>query len=215
MRLSVAVPCARDWKASFGCSLLGLTRKLSESVSSGKLEAFDMFIMQGASNLPRARQLSIDNAKQGGFTHVLCLDDDMVFSTDLVDDLSSHNVDIVGINYVRKNPQNPSPQTHGLDGKPVSSLGKFGLEEVGWIGFGGVLIHLDAIKDIPAPLFEMRWMEDRKDFIGEDFYFCGKVRAHGLKIHVDHTASNKCAHVGDFAYREVKQDTSVFEYKEG
>lgn len=197
MKLSICIPSARDWKPAFGASLCGLVRKLTlDGVE------FDLHIMQGASVLPRARQLGIDRAKSEGFTHVLFLDDDMMFANDLVDDLSSHGLDVVGVNYVNKNPMGPQPQTHGLDGQPVHSLDRVDVQEVGWIGFGAVLIKLDAVKDIPAPLFEMRWLEERGSFVGEDFYFCGKVRAHGVKIHVDHGASNKVMHVGDFGYRE-------------
>jgi hypothetical protein len=158
--------------------------------------------MQGASVLAKARQNGIRKAIEEGYTHILFLDDDMCFSSDILEDLMKHNVPVVGVNYTRKT-SNPVTQTCGLDGQPVTSLGKEGLEEVGWIGFGAVLIDLSAIKEIDNPLFETRWMPERNDFIGEDYYFCGKVRAHGVKIYIDHTASNKTSHIGDYLYREA------------
>jgi len=51
----------------------------------------------------------------------------------------------------------------------------------------------------------LRWLEDRQDFIGEDFYFCGKVRAHGMQIFCDHDASNMLGHIGDKAYRFLEK----------
>ncbi len=195
MKLAIAVPCCRDWKAAFGSSMIGLVRHLS-----GRID-FDMHIMQGASVLPKARQQSIEWAKSIEATHLLCIDDDMQFTPDVVDSLLSHDVDIVGCNYVSKATR--KPLVHGIDGQQVSSLGKDGIQEIGWLGFGMVLIKLEPIKDIPAPLFETRWMEDRQDFIGEDFYFCGKVRAHGVKVYVDHDASVKITHIGDSYFREI------------
>lgn len=203
VRLALSTPSCRDWKPAFGASLCGLVRKLSQDGIKGvSLQNFDLSILQGASVLPRARQAAIDWAKQGNATHLLCIDDDMQFPSDILDDMFRHDVDILALNYTRKNPVSPTPLTHGLDGAMVSSLGFTGLEEVAWVGFGIILIKLDAIKDIPAPLFETRWMEERQDFVGEDFYFCGKVRQHGVKIYIDHDASNKIRHIGDIPYWE-------------
>ena len=203
MKLVLNVPCCRDWKAAFGASLCGLIhRTTSEGINGIKLDGFAMNIMQGASVLPRARQLAVSSAIQSGATHLLCLDDDMQFPSDILDNLVKHDVDICAVNYSTKGPK-PQPQTHDLEGKPQSSIGKTGLEEVAWVGFGIILIRLDAIKNIPAPLFETRWMKEKNDFVGEDYYFCGKVRAHGVKIHIDHDASNKVSHVGDYYYKEV------------
>lgn len=196
MKLAVAVPCCRDWKAAFGSSMIGLVRHLER-----KQLDYDMHIMQGASVLPKARQQAIEWAKSIQATHLLCIDDDMQFSTDVVDCLLAHDVDVIGCNYVSKATR--LPLVHGVDGQAVASNDRLGIEEIGWLGFGMVLIKMDAIKDIPAPLFETRWMEDRKDFIGEDFYFCGKVRAHGVKIYVDHDASQNITHIGDAYYREA------------
>jgi hypothetical protein len=200
MKILVAIPSCRDWKPSFGSSVIGLVHRACKSGLD-----FNMYIMQGSSVLPKARQGAVRKAIEEGYTHILFLDDDMQFPQSLLDDLIKHNVDIVGINYTRKT-DDPVTQTHGLDGQPVRSLGKKGLQEVGWIGFGAVLINLDAVKDIQNPLFETRWMPERNDFIGEDYYFCGKARTHGLKIYIDHDLSNQCAHVGDFSYREWPQD---------
>lgn len=204
MKLVVNVPCVRDWKAAFGASLCGLVHRVSsEGVNGKKLDGFALNIMQGTSVLPRARQLAIDSAIKAGATHLLCLDDDMQFPSDILDDLVKHDVDIVAANYTTKNPSGPQPQTHDLEGKPLSSLGKSGLEEVAWVGFGVILMKIDAVKDIPAPLFEVRFLQEKNDFVGEDYYFCGKVRAYDVKIHVDHDVSNKISHVGDFGYREA------------
>ncbi len=199
MRVYIAVCSSRDWKPRFGGSLCGL---IDACHKGGKIETF-LNILQGASVLPRARQLAIQEAMKGDYSHILMLDDDMMFPSDLLASFLSHDVSIVGINYARKNPQTPTPMTCDLDGKIVPSKGKTGVEEIGWLGFGAILINLDAIKPIELPWFEMRWMNETNDFMGEDYYFCMKARTHGVKLYVDHDVSAKCAHIGDYPYIEV------------
>lgn len=210
IRLALTVPCTRDWKAGFGSSILGLVRHLSVSGISGvNMSHFDMNIMQGTSVLPRARQLAVEWAKKSGATYLLCIDDDMQFQANIVDTLMGRDVDIVACNYIGKG--TGKSLVHGLDGQMISSEGRSGIEEVGWVGFGLVLIKLDAIKDIPVPLFETRWMEERQDFIGEDFYFCMKVRQHGIKIYCDHDASRLIKHIGDYGYGYPAQSVRLVE----
>lgn len=197
-RVYIAIPSARDWKPHFGASLCGLVRKATQDRIDIEMNA-----MMGTSVLPKAREGALRHAIALGFTHLLFLDDDMAFPPSLLSNFLAAEKDVVGVNYVNKNPQGPLPMTHALDGQSVSSKDKIGLEEIGWLGFGAVLISLASVKDIEAPLFEMRWMAERNDFIGEDYYFCGKVRAHGVKIYVDHDISAKMGHVGDFVFREA------------
>jgi len=194
MRLYIAIPSCRDWKPQFGASICGLVVAVARSGID-----FTMNAMTGTSVLPRARQMAMEHAIQSGYTHILFLDDDMAFESDLFERLAAHKKQVVAANYSNKTAQR-NPQSHGIDGLPLSSSGKSGLEEAGWVGFGAVLIDLDAVKDLPKPWFETRWMPERNAFIGEDYYFCGHVRAHGVKIYVDHDA--KVSHMGDFAYRE-------------
>lgn len=196
-KINIVVCSGRDWKCSFGASLCGLVHRTS------RLDGIitNLSIMQG-SGIVRAREQAIASSLDKGFTHVLFLDDDMVFPSTLLEELLAHDKDIVGINYARKEPGNRTLLTFAKDGTPITSAGKEGVEEIGWLGFGGVLVRLEAVKDIELPLFEIRWIPERKDYLGEDFYFCMKAQSHGLQIYIDHNLSNKCGHVGDFVYRE-------------
>lgn len=195
-RIYIAVCSGRDWKAKFGASF----GKLMYEAGRAGLDVF-FNPLEGTSVLPRARQLVIQDAINGGFTHFFGLDDDMKVEETLLFQLLDRNLPIVGLNYARKDGSGGT-MACGFDGAPVTSLGKTGVEEVPWMPFGGILIQLDAIKDMPKPWFETRWLEERQDFMGEDYYFCMKARTHGLKIYIDHDASNKCRHVGDFEYGE-------------
>lgn len=197
-RVYIAVCSCRDWKPQFGASLCAL---IKHTARNPDLEIF-LNVLQGTSVLPRARQLAMEDAIKGDFTHILMLDDDMMFAGDLLERFLSRNVQVVGLNYARKNGSGSTIACR-LDGQPISSKGNAGIEEIGWIPFGGILIELASIYEAPKPWFEMRWLEERKDFMGEDYYFSMKARANGVKLYIDHDASNQCAHIGDFAYREA------------
>lgn len=193
VKLAISIPSARDWKPRFGSSLVGLVRHLTKTGVD-----FDINIMAGASILPRARQLAIGWARSIKATHLLCLDDDMQFPMDIADRLLAHDKEIVACNYVSKVTQRAL--IHGLDGQLLTSEGRSGLEEVGWVGFGVILIRMACLDNINPPFFEQIWNPERQDFIGEDFYFCKKVREHGVKIYVDHSASQAVGHIGDQAF---------------
>ncbi len=195
MKVYIAIPSCRDWKPHFGASLCGLVKKMT-------VDNVDFIInaMIGTSVLPKARQMAMEHAIELGYSHILFLDDDMQFGNDLFDGLSK-GLPIVAANYSNKNP-NTNPQSHGVDGHPLSSVGKSGIEEAGWVGFGAVLIDLSIMDNVEKPWFETRWMPERNSFIGEDYYFCGKVRTAGHKIYVNHDL--KVGHVGDHCYYERK-----------
>lgn len=199
MKVYIAVCSGRDWKAGFGASLGQL---LLNAHKTPDLEALHFNVMQ-ASGIARARQACVTDAVKGGFTHILFLDDDMWFPPTLLADLLAHKLPIVGITYARKEPGNKLAISYGLDGQGVFSKGKTGTEQVIGMGFGGVLIQLDSIKDMPFPWFEHRWIEEKQEYMGEDNYFCLKAHNHGVKIYIDHDLSNKCAHLGDFPYKEI------------
>lgn len=201
MRLLVCVPSSRDWKGRFGASLNGLCDYLrSKGVGGQRLEAFQLYTQMGASCLPRARQAAFKKAVDEGFTHLLCIDDDMEFAPDILDTMGIAGKPVVAANCCRKT-EEVIGTAIGEDGKPIDSHGKTGLEEVAWVGFGVVLIDVNVVREIPAPHFEVRWIEDKQDYLGEDMYFFNKCRQFGFEVWVDHDASNKIGHIGDYVYK--------------
>jgi len=154
--------------------------------------------MMGASLLPKAREMAVRHAQSIGSTHILFLDDDMGFEGNLLEMLLAADKDIVGVNYMTKSPIASKPTAYTLDNQLITGNDILGVSEVGWIGFGAVLIRLGALVDIPAPLFEVRWLPESNDYLGEDLFFCKKVREHGLKIHLHHDIAMK--HIGDYPY---------------
>lgn len=201
IRLFVSVPSCREWKPAFGSSFVGLNCKLvSNGLKDHKLMAVYPEIAAQASCLSHARQIALNKAIEGNFSHWLSLDDDMQFPVDVVDQMLAHDKDVVTANYRRKNPHIVSGVCMGLDGEIIDSTGKSGLEQIGWMGGGMFLADIEKIKHIPRPHFEVSWCAERQDYYDQDNYFSAKLRQFGCEIWLDHDMSQSIFHVGDYHY---------------
>lgn len=151
-------------------------------------------------------QLSV-TAVEGGATHLMWLDDDMVFPRDTMLRLLARNVPIVGANYaMRKMPAPPVALEHnGGDGVVRKRLYPYEdqpeMVPVDTIGFGCVMVQARVFDDLgPAPWFRQYYSDEKQKWVGEDFHFCELARAAGYKVWVDTDLSNAVKHVGDFEY---------------
>lgn len=157
-----------------------------------------------------ARQDLALAAIQQEATHVLWLDSDMSFPRDTLLRLLAHGKHMVGANYCSRTvpPRFVAIKKMGLDpgvrSERLPTLGEStGLEEVDAIGFGAVLMTTEllfaAVEDGP-PLFGNEWIPGKNQWMGEDVFFCRKVRALGFHIWVDHDLSKECGHYGQLKY---------------
>lgn len=141
-------------------------------------------------------------------THILWLDTDMRFPKEAGIALIVRQKPIVGINYpTRTVPHVPiATKVTNIDQKSERPEKLFtfkdstGLEEVEAIGFGLVLMETRLLGDLEYPWFALPWNKEIKQMIGEDVYFCEKLREAGHKIYVDHDLSKACAHIGQVQY---------------
>lgn len=85
-------------------------------------------------------------------------------------------------------------------GAIVNSTGKKGCEKIGSMGLGMVLIEIDAIRHIPAPLFSVIWMDEKRGYLGEDLFYMLKCKEAGVQTWVDHDVSNMVRHIGNYGY---------------
>ena len=149
VRLYISVASCRDWKPQFGASVTGLFYHLLTNNLGGRLKAIDFKTAMQASCLSGARQLSLTEAQERGFTHWLCLDDDMAFPMDIVDRLLEHDKTVVAANYRRKSLENYDGVACYEGAIPVDSSKKAGLEQVDAIvGSVRVMIYLQSIKRV-------------------------------------------------------------------
>ena len=202
MRLMIATLSHRDPKQHFQISLDSVVGYLSDPKNSSSLglEGLCVQRMAGCSNLGEGRHEIIRRAYNWKATDILLLDDDMVFPADIAALLYTRKKDIIGVNYVEKQPIRKFTARHLKTFEPVSSIGRSGIERVASTGFGVVLLKMSVLDKIKPPYFQMAWDELRKETITEDNYFFAKLREHGLDVWLDHDASQNIGHVGDYVY---------------
>lgn len=151
------------------------------------------------------REHFLEAALKQGATHVLWLDTDMSVPRTTALQLFLHAQPIVGCNYVVR-------QASGLftaqreDGTRVATTEtSSGLEAVGAIGFGCVLMSADVVADLARPWFR-HGLNDLGGDIGEDIVFCRALRAAGHAIYLDHDLSKEIGHIGQRVYSTVQAE---------
>lgn len=195
--LAICVISNRDHVPDFTRCLAHLCTYLAVNPLANSL---DLKIAKNCSLLSVARQSMIDECRAEQYSHMLMLDDDMVFPPTLVHQLAAHKKRCIGVNSLRKNPDYLHYTAKGLDGEWVASKGKTGLQEIATVGLAMFLLDLDVMRKVPKPHFEIRWNDEQQIYSGEDMYFCRKLTGAGEKIYIDHGLSNQCGHVGSLVY---------------
>jgi hypothetical protein len=197
----IAIPSGDTWHAAFGVSLAGaiskfMTYKVAEDVTQQSLEIHNI----RSSLLMTSREEIIQDAYRKQCTHILMLDSDMQFPNDTIHRLFKCNRDFVGANYARKCIPSTPTSANLMDEVCYTDSHMECLEEVGHIGLGICLLRMDALKGLEPPFFKVEWHEEMQTYIGEDVYFCRKLREHGIPIYVDHALSQYVGHIGSFRY---------------
>lgn len=169
---------------------------------------FDAIDFMWATTFPRVdalRDSVASLAMAEGHTHVLFLDADMVWPTDvLVRMLAHHDKGIVGGLYVMRHP--PFAPVALRDGKAPEgssvlqyqhareSLTETALVPCDVLGMGCTLVPVSAFSAIgPRPWFEYANDDQGWPCVTEDVPFCQKAQAAGYALWLDPTIS--CGHV--------------------
>jgi len=167
-------------------------------------DAVSLKISQGTLIANQRAELCLD-AMREKCTHVLFIDSDMRFPQDMIERLLVHDLDIVATNCARRRmPTGPTAQIYKENGErelvytmPEST----GLQEVGSVGMGVMLIKANVFATLSEPWFETPWRHDKRGYIGEDVFFCKKAREAGFKIWIDHDVSKEIGHIGMFEFK--------------
>lgn len=210
-RLYISTPSNRQWEPRFGTSFADLLVRLtSEGIKAPgyKLESFRYQVLRQVSNLPNGRQHFVDDMLAGGYTHWLSLDDDMTFPMDIVDRLISHGKDVVSCNAMRKD-GTVDGSCQGMDGKPIDSTGKTGLQELRTMGGAIFLAKIDSFRNIPKPHFQMIWSPAHNSYLGEDVYFSTILKMNGVGLYADNDTSKLISHIGSFEYQWPQDKVSA------
>lgn len=167
-------------------------------------DAISLKISEGTLIANQRAELSLD-AMREGCSHLLFIDSDMRFPQDMISRLLAHDVDIVATNCARRRmPTGPTAQIYKENGdrELVWSMPEStGLQEVGSVGMGVMLIKAGVFKALSEPWYETPWRSDKRGYIGEDVFFCKKAREAGFKIWIDHDVSKEIGHIGTFEFK--------------
>jgi hypothetical protein len=203
----IAVPSTQSWEADFGMSLVFLSTYAAANGKLGEKEIHYRIHNKRGSILANMREDLVRTALEGDATHLLFIDSDQTFPRDLLHRLLAHGKQVVAANIATK--MLPSSTTaRRKDGTKKGEMvltvpGGEILEEVWRVGTGIMLIDLNLFKreGMGEPWFSQRWDGEESHFIGEDWGFCEKLEAAGVRIWVDHAVSWDVGHVGKLEYR--------------
>lgn len=137
------------------------------------------------------------------YTHLLMIDDDHTFESDLALRLLSHDVDIVGaLAFKRRLDFQPCVYKKNKENKLYQPILPQVFQEVDIVGTGAILIKREVIKKMKFPWFWTDYDEDGTHW-SVDFRFCQKAKKAGFKIFVD--SDVKIGHIGNSEI--INQDT--------
>lgn len=134
-------------------------------------------------------------------THLLFIDEDMGFREDCLNILLSRQMPFVSCNYRMKVPPCDFTCRNKDDSEWMKTdNSKHSLEESSMTGFGFSLIERQVLEAVKAPRFSNVWVEKYNTYSTEDRSFCHLAIEAGFPPMVDHKASQKVYHIGNYAY---------------
>jgi len=210
VKLAIAMATHEMVPATFMYDLAAMVAYTSTTMPDGAELGIHMV---SGTYVHSARQQLLQMLLEDGATHILWVDTDMRFPRESLAWLIRHNLDVVGINYAKRevptdyvaiktlgDRDDPEKWSVRLETTSAST----GVEEVDSLGFGLVLMKTSALADLPSldekPWFWFEWWPGRRQ-VGEDVYFCNLLRERGVRIFVDHDLSKLCAHTGQWEYK--------------
>lgn len=196
--VSVLTPIADQCHSAYALSLVHMCMRTLASPPKelGRLsvEAYSSTI------LPFARSLLAETALQNGSTHLLFIDSDMDFPSDMLLRFLQREEDIIGINASSRRPPFRCTAQIGPAVSMTTTEDSTGLEKAYRMGFGVVWVRADVFKAIDKPWFDFEYLDDLGVFRGEDYYFFEKAKAKGFDCLVDQDLSKEILHMGSFGF---------------
>lgn len=191
MRLGIALPLTKKQSDSDFWTAFTLMRKPDEYV----LLKPGLEVGEYADNIAIVRNALVEQAINADCTHILMTDTDQVPEENALVKLARHNLPIVHAKVHRRYPPFDPIFFRGELYKynliSDEEWSKGGLMEVDATGAGMVLYDINVFFDVEYPWFEVITGGKRKEdgtyqkAVGEDIYFCYKLKQAGYKIYVD------------------------------
>lgn len=189
-KICIGIPCNRAIRPKTVLSLL-------EMVAFSDYSYYFVIATEGYT-ISENRNYIATHAINNGCTHLLFIDDDMVFPPDTLERLLNHQKEIVGVVYhSRKFPPEPTVVLENGSVLKSENIPKEPMK-CQHVGTGIMLIDLNVFKKIDRPWFTTETHETGWTLVGEDAFFCTQARNKGIEVWCDPTLDIK--HIGDFLY---------------
>jgi hypothetical protein len=155
------------------------------------------------------REKITDAAIDGDYTHLLFLDSDMTFDSDIVERFLGHpDKDIVCATYItRTHPRKTVSYKKIGDWLNPVRENESGVFKIEGSGMGCCMIKINTLKKIKKPRFPITWTPDSNDYLGEDMNFFLKVKDEEIDVWCDMDISRSIGHIGThrFALKSEKE----------
>lgn len=196
LRVAICLPCQDTVAAGFGLDLARLVGY------TAKQDIEHTIIQNRGTIIPQQRATLVWAAQEYQATHVLWIDSDMRFPKDALARLLVHDQPVVACNYSRRRfPVLPTAEggpNEFLFTNPESS----GLVEVTKCGMGLMLVQMEVFASVNEPWFQLGYTRATKEYVGEDFYFCNRLKHAGYKILIDQDLSKEVRHCGEMEWTQ-------------
>ena len=150
-----------------------------------------------SSNWITNREQLVSRAIEAGMTHLMFLDDDMMFEPQIIDILLGRRQPIVTTNYLIKTEPAKDFVAVDLKGKRLATTERSkGIVPITYSGFGVSVFELEVFKKIPQPWFAPKFVPESNSYTTEDLPFFEKAIEAGYKVYLDHEASKLVSHIG-------------------
>lgn len=186
MRLLIAIPTTDYIHADFVKCLMDLTAELNRKRINYQVA------IQSGTLVYVARDKLACRAVNDGYTHVLWLDSDMVFTEKILDDLMDCGKEMVCGAFVSRRPSYDACVYKSIKKHEIERIKEFGTRpfRVDGCGFACVFMTSELIQ---AVQLKFGTAFQPTDYYGEDLAFCWRVGQIGREIWCEPTA--RCGHI--------------------
>jgi hypothetical protein len=212
----IGVPSSGQVKAGFAYSLAGLIGRIAAGFPTIRDRGVQVALSIAQSSVVHAnREKLIQEAIDQNKTHLLFIDDDMVFQPNTLEIMLARRQPVVTTTYPIKHwpvteftAVNLDKQRQGTTARDV------GLQEIIYSGFGFSLFEVEALKNTTQPRCMPEWRDEPgfKGYTTEDLPLYEALRNAGYHVWLDHDASKLISHAGDFTYNWAQVNTVKEEY---
>ncbi|MGQ9370415.1 hypothetical protein [Azospirillum sp. ST 5-10] len=211
LNVVIAIPTGGNVTAGTLWSVANTVACFCQATYEGGRKDVEVVEVSG-SILPDVRHRLVAEAMHREATHLLWWDSDIVAPFDCIQRLLRHNLPVVACNYPRRAglPTIPTAYVDGEDytGPLYTPDDADGLVEVSHAGMGLMLTDMRVYDAVDMPFFCFQHTPGTPRVIGEDVYFCRKLREAGIPVMVDQVLSRGIEHVGEIHYTHTMANAS-------